>query len=999
MAFDPITDYSQTQRIVLLIDLNPLLHLQNSTPFLTSLLSSVKILLSFPALSSSLFAYKFLFSSLSPLLSSSKVHKFVSKSSNSLYFDQPITTFDALSKTLNSLPSLWEDPSLDLVPRASNLAASMRQLLHDYGWDPIIQDPGTLLNCDSDLVRSNLIVLFSPFSGCSKFLSGFLNVGIDDECLKNVSLFCERFCGLFANVNEAFASRDIQFSWVDVRFELECYDKVGIEELEPRLGFFESGIRSMGWGFCSTDSIVLGSALVPFGLIYPKIGIAPNTFCCNELIKKLNVHLSLEILDISGKPLECKCCDLELVDLKVLPKSRSNNDVLCIPEMVDSQKGVSGLKKAVWESFGDGVHKLQVKALQTCNEFKKFKGHLSDPILVSQHRRKPRENQKESSDEIFADKVLEMLAKELDESQPKSSAPIWQIFSSFLYRQGYWALVSLLDHSGNSYMGILMPFTFSSALLFFISDSFYLHKRVNELYGSEVAQFRCGSLPDPDTSANHSPSTNCSDRDKKNKRSKRNLELLQDHTWSSFCAAAFQHSELQLEEVYFARGCNYSKKLKFLKCWMKQIKNSSSCVLVLEEKSKPQEEIKKEIDDRLTELQEPEQPISLSDPVGKTSLTGASRVQDETATDSQADTPETFFSSLSIKIQQGLESEGLDLGALARRLVDSSIYWLNKRCSAGVGMTSDSQIPVTGSQDPGDFRTAELLKRLLRDPKELIAKCRSNEPSIQASEGSASEKIVKEYELQILFRMEILQSEIGESIGESTRQKFLKQICLLLETIQCHLEGGFFGDWSLDSYVGKIIKARYSNSLGDVVHKIYTKMDLLLFAEEDDLPNHLLNSEESNQSWREKLAKDERGENVRMVESTSAENESLQPQENDNGRLQQGGITQDEHARKLMEAHKRRERARRFSSFTSWVPDLQRVWAPKQSKAMKPKSDRRQKPSKRKNRGVEIVCDSVCETPMTERKRSFSQCGSSDEEVYSYQSCSPVSKALFKDDP
>lgn len=70
--------------------------------------------------------------------------------------------------------------------------------------------------------------------------------------------------------------------------------------------------------------------------------------------------------------------------------------------------------------------------------------------------------------------------------------------------------------------------------------------------------------------------------------------------------------------------------------------------------------------------------------------------------------------------------------------------------------------------------------------------------------------ICTRYELQILFRMEILQSEVGESIGESMKQKFVKQICLLLETIQCHLEGGFFGDWSLDDYVGKIIKSRYN---------------------------------------------------------------------------------------------------------------------------------------------------------------------------------------------
>jgi hypothetical protein len=70
--------------------------------------------------------------------------------------------------------------------------------------------------------------------------------------------------------------------------------------------------------------------------------------------------------------------------------------------------------------------------------------------------------------------------------------------------------------------------------------------------------------------------------------------------------------------------------------------------------------------------------------------------------------------------------------------------------------------------------------------------------------------ICQRYELQILFRMEILQSEVGASIGESTKHRFVKHICLLLETIQCHLKGGFFGDWSLDAYVGKIINNRYA---------------------------------------------------------------------------------------------------------------------------------------------------------------------------------------------
>lgn len=67
--------------------------------------------------------------------------------------------------------------------------------------------------------------------------------------------------------------------------------------------------------------------------------------------------------------------------------------------------------------------------------------------------------------------------------------------------------------------------------------------------------------------------------------------------------------------------------------------------------------------------------------------------------------------------------------------------------------------------------------------------------------------------------MEILRSEISADIKDSVRQKFIKQICSLLEYIQCHLEG-FFGDWSLHNYVGKIIKTRYLPFGTVMMHRI-----------------------------------------------------------------------------------------------------------------------------------------------------------------------------------
>lgn len=175
-------------------------------------------------------------------------------------------------------------------------------------------------------------------------------------------------------------------------------------------------------------------------------------------------------------------------------------------------------------------------------------------------------------------------------------------------------------------------------------------------------------------------------------------------------------------------------------------------------------------------------------------------------------------------------------------------------------------------------------------------------------------------------------------------------------------------------------------------------MDLLLFADEEELPNQLLNSEDSNQSLKQIPESDEMGENHQMSEPVSAEDKPNQPLERDNESAKR--IGKEDHAQKLIKAQERRERARRFASFTSWMPDLQRVWAPKQPKATKLNNlDPLRKLSKRKRRGGESN-DTVCETPMTGKKHSSSRSNYGDGkryEDYGNQSCPSVSKALFQD--
>lgn len=172
-------------------------------------------------------------------------------------------------------------------------------------------------------------------------------------------------------------------------------------------------------------------------------------------------------------------------------------------------------------------------------------------------------------------------------------------------------------------------------------------------------------------------------------------------------------------------------------------------------------------------------------------------------------------------------------------------------------------------------------------------------------------------------------------------------------------------------------------------------MDLVLFGDEDEAPDYLLNSEDSNKSLNPKVYRDEMGENDVSNEPFSAENEPFHLQKNDSGIFQR--IIEGDHDRKLVEAKERRERARRFSSFTSWMPDLHRVWAPKQ-KGVKPKTDPLRKIPKRKEQ-QRASYDTVCETPMTRNKRSSPWTGGSDDDsrlADGSQTCGSVSKALFQ---
>ncbi|KAK7342808.1 hypothetical protein VNO80_25764 [Phaseolus coccineus] len=959
--------YSDSRRIILLIDVWSV-----EDPYRRKrLVSFLETLHSFPPLSSSLFAFKIFFSSLSPLLSFSKLQPFLPNPS--LSFDLPYSTLPQLSHALSSLPSSLHPLS---APNALHLAHSLSQLLHDHSWD----------HPSPHIVPPNLLLLFSPSFTSFTSLASFLNT--DPALLSNgANSFCHTVSSFFANVAGAFTSRGIHCTWISVGGENIETNPSDEDEAREASSLLRTAVRGLGWGFCSLDSLLLGSALVPFGLVYPLIGVSLS---CSSRGVGVSGQLRLSILDVNGSPIEYDCCDLEFVDVK------GNLNFLG----GEGERREGFLKMCL----GEGV-KLEVKAVRRCDAFVGMEDRLSDSVLVREDFRGMKKKEKVGLKDFFADRVLELFATEFGCEWRRKQVPIWEMLLSFLYKEGCWALVVVSNGKGESCIGVLRPFTVLAGLLTVLGD---LHG-ASGFGEANVGQYL--KMVDHDVCKSDSKFNEelLGSRGKKSAvaaecpRSKKriNFNTLQHLTWSSFCKSVLEQLETDLLDVYCAIEANKSKRLKFLKCWMKQMKKSSCSDLTLLEKLKPNSIVAELGSSKLNDLpQKDETPLYSFASTEINPEPEALRIQEDAVLDFRSETSETFFSNLADRIKRGIESKVVDMGALAERLVNSCIYWLCQKVDKET--VSQSQSPLKDHDTCGGMIASELIKLLLREPKEIAAEHKSQNSFSQSQTFDSgpttpiTEHVVREYELQILFRMEILQSEVGNEVEDSCKQKFVKQICLLLENIQCHMEVGFFGDWTLENYVTKLLKDRYALTLEDVVQKIYFKMDLMLFADEDEAPNSLLNSEDSNKSLNRKAYRDVVFENAVINQPISAENEPFQLQKDVSGRLQR---IVDDRDNKLLEAKEKRERALRLSSFTSSMPVLRRVRAPTQ-KSVKSKTDMLQRVRKRKERERGNY-GTVCETPMTVNKHSNSRARGSDDDHVLADGTKPygsVSKALFKDD-
>ncbi|KAG6388696.1 hypothetical protein SASPL_150128 [Salvia splendens] len=168
--------------------------------------------------------------------------------------------------------------------------AGDHQLVHDYAWES--DQVKFSRDCefpDGGLVKipSNLVVLFLPIGQSVDSLVDYVEM--------------REFNDAFSTVREAFSVWDIHLCWVAVEIEIDK-KKIGCGD---NLVAIRDVIRKIGWGFCSSNYIILSSVLFPLGQIYPQVGMSFDFADFGGIRRrKYSGELNLEILD--GKRFESR---------------------------------------------------------------------------------------------------------------------------------------------------------------------------------------------------------------------------------------------------------------------------------------------------------------------------------------------------------------------------------------------------------------------------------------------------------------------------------------------------------------------------------------------------------------------------------------------------------------------------------------------------------------------------------------------------------------------